>query len=81
MLLLGGLLACGETPSDAEVSSETEQSVEVLQVTSGKVKIDSKRAGSSQLGEPPPTTDGKELHHQLFRRKNRFRGKLDTLCA
>ena len=57
MLLLGGLLACGETPSDAEVASETEQSVEVLQVTSGgKVKVDLQE-GTPKA--PPPPVMGK----------------------
>ena len=36
LLLLGGLLACGETTEEPDLTSETEQSIEVLQVIPGQ---------------------------------------------
>ena len=76
MLLLGGLLACGETPSDPEVSSETEQSVEVLQVTSGgTVKVDLQE-GTPKA--PPPPVMGK-IAPPTLQKKESIQGEVDTL--
>ena len=76
LFLLGGLLACGETSSDAEVTSETEQSVEVLQVNPGQ-------AIQLQLDEsiptaPPPPVMGK-IAPPTLQKKELVWGKVDTL--
>ena len=73
MLLFGGLLACGETPSDAEMTSETEHSVEVLQVTSGgKVNVDLQE-GTPKA--PPPPVMGK-IAPPTLQKKESIQGKL-----
>ena len=57
LLLLGGLLACGETSEEPGLTSETEQSVEVLQVTPGQSVTLEVQENTPKA--PPPPVMGK----------------------
>ena len=75
MLLLGGLLACGETTGEPDPESQIEKPVEVLQVTPGQavqVELEENTPKS-----PPPPVMGKIASPNL--QKKSVQGEADTL--
>ena len=75
MLLLGGLLACGETTGEPDPAPQSDKPVEVIQVTPGEpVKLDLEETTPPLIGKiAPPTHQKKEsvqgevapLHEEL----------------